>query len=318
MVNIANKLRVIFGDSTIGIKGEGFHYIFTFDKVSGLESLSKNGKEWIYRAPRPTFWRATTDNDRGNKFSYRSQMWLGADFFARVIDHHILADGVQVVRPLAMVNGKPINEQLLETIAITFVYETGTVPNTTVDITYTVTLNGTINVNMKYYGKVGLPQLPVLGIRFIMPTMATGFRYEGLSGETYPDRMAGGVPDVYSTKGLPVTPYMLPQDCGVHMATKWVEITRNTTRSNVNRSNDEFSLRFEQDKEKFAFTCLPYTAAELESATHHEELPPPRFTVLTMLAKVRGVGGIDSWGADVEEAYHIDGEQNYEFSFLIK
>ena len=35
----------------------------------GLESLVKDGKEWLYRSPRPTFWRATTDNDRGNGFS---------------------------------------------------------------------------------------------------------------------------------------------------------------------------------------------------------------------------------------------------------
>ena len=27
--------------------------------------------------------------------------------------------------------------------------------------------------------------------------------------------------------------------------------------------------------------------------------------------------GIDSWGADVEEEYHIDPEKDYEFSFKI-
>ncbi|MCT3614337.1 beta-galactosidase small subunit, partial [Lactobacillus acidophilus] len=30
---------------------------------------------------------------------------------------------------------------------------------------------------------------------------------------------------------------------------------------------------------------------------------------------VRGVGGIDSWGADVEKQYHINPEKDYEFSF---
>lgn len=26
--------------------------------------MVKHGKEWLYRTPKPTFWRATTDNDR--------------------------------------------------------------------------------------------------------------------------------------------------------------------------------------------------------------------------------------------------------------
>lgn len=36
-----------------------------------------------------------------------------------------------------------------------------------------------------------MPELPAFGMRFVMPTKADGFVYEGLSGETYPDRKAG-------------------------------------------------------------------------------------------------------------------------------
>ncbi|NAB78051.1 beta-galactosidase small subunit, partial [Enterococcus hirae] len=57
---------------------------------------------------------------------------------------------------------------------------------------------------------------------------------------------------------------------------------------------------------------------ELENATHLEELPPARRTVLVIQGKVRGVGGINSWGADVEEAYHISAEEDHEFSFIVK
>ena len=48
---------------------------------------------------------------------------------------------------------------------------------------------------------------------------------------------------------------------------------------------------------RFAFSCLPYTASEIENALHHEELPPARRTVLCVYGAVRGVGGIDSWGS---------------------
>ena len=155
-------------------------------------------------------------------------------------------------------------------------------------------------------------------MRFVMPTCADRYRYEGLSGETYPDRMAGGIPGVYEVEGLPVTPYMVPQDCGMHMQTKWVEVYRSSVLNNVCTKKQQTGLCFRaEDGKDIAFACLPYTAPELENATHHEELPPPRRTVLTVLGAVRGVGGIDSWGTDVEPAYHISAEEDIVYGFWI-
>ena len=128
--------------------------------------------------------------------------------------------------------------------------------------------------------------------------------------------MDGGIPGVYHVDGLPVTPYLVPQECGMHMDTRWVEIERDTQLSNV-RQGGVSTLRIEQAGKPFAFSCLPYTAGELENATHQEELPPARRTVLCVCGAVRGVGGINSWGADVERAYHIDAAQDHEVSFVI-
>ena len=77
-------------------------------------------------------------------------------------------------------------------------------------------------------------------------------------------------------------------------------------------------LRFEAQGEGFAFSALPYTAQELENATHMEELPPQRRTVLCICGAVRGVGGIDSWFSDVEPAYHIDAGKDIVYSFRIR
>jgi len=40
--------------------------------------------------------------------------------------------------------------------------------------------------------------------------------------------------------------------------------------------------------------------------------------VLCVYGAVRGVGGIDSWGSDVEDAYHIDSGKDIAFSFNIR
>ena len=78
MACINNKIQIVFGDVTVGLQGDGFSYIFS-GQTGGLESLVIDGREWLYRTPKPTFWRALTDNDRGNKFYLRSGMWLAAD-----------------------------------------------------------------------------------------------------------------------------------------------------------------------------------------------------------------------------------------------
>ena len=152
-----------------------------------------------------------------------------------------------------------------------------------------------------------------------MPTPAVGYEYEGLSGETYPDRMAGGIPWNYEIEGMPVTPYLVPQDCGVHMETRWVGIHRTSELNNTKRGQGRKTLYFKAEEGKnFAFSCLPYTAEELENATHQEELPPAHRTVVSILGAVRGVGGINSWGADVEEPYHISGEKDIVYGFVIE
>ena len=48
-----------------------------------------------------------------------------------------------------------------------------------------------------------------------------------------------------------------------------------------------------------------------------EELPPERRTVLCIYGAVRGVGGIDSWGSDVEEQYRIPGNKDIEVEFIM-
>ena len=174
-----------------------------------------------------------------------------------------------------------------------------------------------MTVNAHYNGVVGVPELPVFGLRFVMPTSATGFDYQGLSGETYPDRQAGGKPGTYHVDGLPVTPYMVPQECGMHMQNDWVKVTRATTQNNADPDHQPFSLTITQAGHPFAFSCLPYTPEQLENATHVEELPVARRTVLTIYGATRGVGGIDSWGADVEPQYHVAGDIDHDLSFVI-
>lgn len=312
-----NKLHVIYGDGTLGVGGNGFHYIFSYER-GGLESLKLDGKEWLYRVPTPTYWRATIDNDRGSGFNVKSAQWLAADAITKCTGVKLAVDGKAFDKlPIAPLDNQYSNDETADSVKITFTYETLTVPSTTSTISYEVAADGSCKVTMTFHGKAGLPDLPVFGLRMIMPTLADGFDYTGLSGETYPDRMAGGVKGTYHVDGLPVDKYLVPQEMGMHMANSKLAIHRSTTQNNADPDLHPFSLTIAQSQQPFNFSLLPYTAEELENATHIEELPPARRTVLVVAAAVRGVGGIDSWGSDVEDQYHINSDHDISASFIL-
>ena len=83
------------------------------------------------------------------------------------------------------------------------------------------------------------------------------------------------------------------------------------------RAPDGGRLALEMVDSPFAFSALPYTPQQLEQAAHVEELPVPVRTVVTLCGAMRGVGGIDSWGSDVEEAFRLSGAEDQEFTLRL-
>ena len=158
-------LNMVAGDVTIGIQGEDFSYLFS-TTIGGMESLYKHGKEWLYRAPRPTFWRATTDNDRGNGFSYQSAAWLAADLFLRCRHMEASLDGEPIEIPLAPANNRYGAAIPGKEFVMTFVYESAAVPGMETRVTYCVTENGKIGVRVRYCGSEG----PVSYTHLTLPT----------------------------------------------------------------------------------------------------------------------------------------------------
>ena len=213
------KLRVVYGDFTLGVHGVGFDYIFSYAQ-GGLESIVKDGYEWLYRCPKPTFWRALTDNDRGSKFHIKSGNWLAADMFIDFQDVKVIMDGA-VQNCKAPDNNSYGGDVSANEITVKYLYKTISIPSTTVIVSYTVNKSGKIKVDVHYNGKTGLPEFPVFGMRFIMPTLADKYIYKGLSGETYPDRKAGAQHGEFEVTDLSLTPYIVPQECGMRMDTEW-------------------------------------------------------------------------------------------------
>ena len=78
---------------------------------------------------------------------------------------------------------------------------------------------------------------------------------------------------------------------------------------------DGGTLALEKAEDPFFFSAVPYTPAQLQEAQHVWELPGHCRTVVTLASCMRGVGGIDSWGTDVEQAYRVSGKENHVLRF---
>ena len=90
------KIQVVHGDVNIGIKGEGFTAMFS-KQEGGIISLCYDGIEYITRVPKTSFWRATTDNDRGNRHDFRCATWLTAGMMQRPSSFHLKEEEYKII-----------------------------------------------------------------------------------------------------------------------------------------------------------------------------------------------------------------------------
>ena len=278
-------LKITHGDGALGVKGENFEILFSVSQ-GGPSSLVSHGREWLYRAPRPTFWRAPTENDMGCSFPLRNALWAAADGYQTGSRPEILEENEDMVR-------------------VRYRFTTAVLPGLSTDVTYTVHRAGMLDVCVQYHGAPGRPQLPVFGLRFSTPEPLDRVQWMGLSGETYPDRKKGAAFGLHEE--IPhIPPYLVPQECGCHMDTFWTQLHQKDS-----------TLTIVKTGAPLAFSAIPYTPQQLEAALHAEELPAPTRTVVSLFGAVRGVGGIDTWGNDVEPAYHIDSAKDIDLDFRI-
>ena len=162
-----SPFRVIYGDVNIGVAGEGFSCQFSRAE-GGLSSLRYGDREWITRTPMPVYWRAVTDNDRGNGFAREAAPWMGATLFSGFSKEDIRV------------------EEGADQVAVTFVYYPfpwldaaagSRIPRT--EASYCVSAEGRIAIRLHFYGQPGLPSLPVFGLGFKLPVRDGHFSWYG-------------------------------------------------------------------------------------------------------------------------------------------
>lgn len=281
-------LEVVHGTYNLGVRGENFEVLF--DKGGkGLVSYVYGGKEMIAAIPKPNFWRAPTDNDCGNQMPFRYAQWKTASLYQRS------KGAAKIVE----------NEQ--HSVTITYIYELATTPETSCEVSYTVTADGKVHTELSYepiHGK----DMPEFGMLFKLDADYENLSWYGFGpSETYVDRERGAKLGIFYNKVKDnVAEYLVPQECGNHTHVRWARVTDNKGRGM------EFS------GEELSFSALPFTPHELENAMHTYELPPVYYTVVKVSLMQMGVAGDDSWGARTHDEYLLDVSKKLTLTFDFK
>ncbi|MGG1638560.1 glycoside hydrolase family 2 TIM barrel-domain containing protein [Paenibacillus sp. NRS-1760] len=283
------SLRVVEGDVNIGMHGRDFSIMFS-KQAGTLTSVNYAGREMIAIPPAPLFWRATTDNDKGFSLGFDSGVWFAAS----------------LTRKCTQVE---LTEQS-GSATVTFQYKLSISSEVLVTVAYTVFADGSMSVKSRYNGAEGLPKLPIFALSFKVPADYSHLDWYAMGpDENYIDRAFGAKLCEFSNNAADnVSGYVVPQESGNRTGVRRVNITNDYGRG------IRISAPAAQPVE---CNISPYTAFELESASHHYELPNVHYTVVTVAGRQMGVGGDDSWGAPVHDEYLIPANQELAFEFNI-
>ncbi len=272
----------------IGVRGRNFHIIFAKDRNDGMISYRYRGREMLSDTAYPNFWRASTDNDRGNQMPCRLAQWKLASEYRKK---------------------KQVSCEMSEKEAhIYYVYTLCSVPEVDVTLAYTVFPDGTVRTKLEYKKVKGMPDLPEFGMLLRIPAEFTHLAWYGNGPEeSYSDRKKGAKIGTYYNEVIDnLSAYVIPQECGNKTDVRYAELT----------DDSGFGLRFTGNP-LMEFSALPWTPYEIEQASHAYELPPIHHTVVRPALARMGVGGDDSWGAPVHPEFCLP-NQNYRFVFDMK
>ena len=232
-------------------------------------------------------FRAPTDNDKsfGN--------WLAKDWK----NHRLDAPVVRTIVPLRdtmRADGIPHQYKVEK-----YCYEKGAIVVTTDYLTYT---DGTVDIEQNYRFEGELPELPRLGLNFMLGEQYGNISWYGRGPiESYPDRKeATYIGRWESTLEEQYTPYPRPQDGGNHEEVTDLRLT----------DHRGHGIRISAIDTPFSFSALPYTAEDLAGATHDCELVPRKQVVVSIDAAVLGLGN-SSCGPGVLKKYAIEKKKEH-------
>ncbi len=273
-------------DSLI-VSGPDFRVVF--DTTSGLISAWKIGfQNLLLGGPAPDFWRAYTDNDKGNEMPVRLGLWRKANEILQLRSFEAVQenDSCMTVRSVLYLPAVQADYRL----------------------EYRLGASGQIEVKVRFTPSRELVELPRFGMRMVIPGDFENIEWYGRGPqENYQDRCSGAFLGVYSgTVAGQFAQYVRPQENGYKTDVRWLKL-----------SNGKGGGLIVEGLPAVCFEASHFTAQDLERADHPSDLRPRQEIYLNVDYKQMGVGGDDSWGARPHPQYCLPC-QAYEYSYRLR
>lgn len=290
---VEGALSVIRSDEAVALQGDRFLLSFS-TRTGEMTELNYHGKNLIREGLQPNFWRPLTDNDIPNGHLYRCAVWRNA--------------GRELVLKDMKVTETPDGK--LATVVVNYRMEQ---QKSDLRITYQVRPNGAIRVNMHFVpGSIELSEMPRFGMRMIL-----GAEYEDMAWlgrgphETYADRKSGALIGLYrQSVWEQYHPYVRAQETGNHCDVRWVALRNSAGEGLLVTGEQPLSV----SAWNFPMEDLEYRPSQVERR-HGGSIVKKEMVWLNIDHKQMGVGGDNTWGAQVHPEYTITPhEQTYGFT----
>lgn len=272
-----------------GAKVSGEIFELTFTKADGLVSWKVKGTELVQSPLRPSFWRATTDNDRGRNIEKSQGAWRKANESAQIAQSFVQT-----------------HADCIEVGTKSVLPKAGNAAWTT---TYKIYGNGEVVVTADFKpSETNLPPMPRLGMQMTLPAGFDRVTWLGPGPqETYSDRKDARVGIYRGTVNEQFyAGYVKPGETGNKVNTRWIALT-----------NKKGTGLLAIGQPLLSANALHYGTEDLNAGKHPFQLPHRDYTVLNLDLMQQGVGGDDSWGAWPHKEFLIPC-RNYSYSFRLR
>lgn len=289
----AGKTDAIAAEDGRGVTWQDGLNTLKFSKADGaLCSWKVNGKEMLHSPLRPNFWRPLTDNDIPNGHLERCGIWRKATSSLKVTEFEGNAGhGVPEIR--VKMHSEPYDFD--------------------VTLLFTLIGEGKVKVDCTFEpGAVKLPEIPRVGMTMALAEGFDNMEWYGRGpGESYPDRCESALMGVYrSDVWSQFHPYPRAQESGNHCDVRWLSLTGGDSRFTVEGQEPLNVAAW-----KFAQDDIDYVPATIANR-HGGSIEPHDFTTLNIDHRMMGVGGDNTWGAQVHSEYTVTPEP-MKFSFTL-
>ncbi len=282
-------------DGNTVVSGDNFALVFS-GKDGMLSSWTVSGKEMIKTPLRPNFWRPLTDNDIPNGHLDRCGVWRNA------VDSMILVD---------------FHADIDEKTSLASVKAEYKIPHLDVvlDLEYGVYPDNSVDVNMHFIpGKTALPEIPRFGMSLALEGCYDNMEWYGRGPhESYPDRKSSALIGLYKSKVWDLYhPYVRAQETGNRCDVRHVTLTDADGSGIKVVGGSPLNV----GAFKFPLSDLEYVPAMTERR-HGGSIAEKDMVTLDIDHLMMGVGGDNTWGAQVHPEYTIAPVER-SYSFIMK